>query len=278
MNRHFRRIFGVAAVLIVLALADPSARADMITHTGLDIGVGPGDAHPQADAASRSFQAAAGSLSLVNFQGLPLGYPTTTGNGSSTFTLGLGHGVTAKLSSVDPNPPTSAFEFGVCDDHQNATLGYHVVPTVFQGTSGLSAASGTQFLRFVPHLKSSPASLVFSFSVPVTAFGFDITGLGGDVDGRYHVNFESGNVHHDVPLSGDPKGGLLFFGATGLEGPTSQVRLVSENVGIDHRDVIGIDNLVFSSLSVPEPGPIMLFGLWGAVLVAVLGVRRLLAS
>jgi hypothetical protein len=278
MNRHFRRISVVVAVLVGSALADPSACADLIIHTGLDIGVGPGNAHPHADAASRSFQAAAGSLSLVDFQGLPLGYPTTTGNEPSSFTLGLGHGVTAKLSSVDPNPPNSTFEFGVCDDHQNATLGYHVAPTVFQGTSGLSAASGTQFLRFVPLLESSPASLVFSFSMPVTAFGFDITGLGGDVDGRYHVIFDAGSVHHDVPLSGDPKGGLLFFGVTGLEGPTSQVRLVSENVGIDHRDVIGIDNLVFSTSSVPEPGPVMLFGLWGGVLVAVLGVRRLRAS
>jgi hypothetical protein len=278
MNRHFRRIFGVVTLVVVAALAEPSARADLIIHTGLDVGAGPGDAHPNADAASRSFLAAAGSLSLVNFQGLPLGYPTTTGNGSSTFTLGLGHGVTAKLSSVDPNPPNSTFEFGVCDDHQNATLGYHVAPTVFQGTSGLSAASGTQFLRFVPLLGSSPASLVFSFSVPVTAFGFDITGLGGNVDGDYHVIFESGSVHHDVPLAGDPKGGLLFFGATGLEGPTSQVSLVSENVGIDHRDVIGVDNLVFSSSSVPEPGPAMLFGLLGVVLAAVLGVRRLRAS
>jgi hypothetical protein len=274
MQRHPRRRI-VAAWLGVLAgvalLPGSATGQSQPPYYGLDAGARPHDPRPNYDAALAKFEQLPGPFSVITFDGIPTG-PFSNPNAPSapaSATLSLGQGVTAVLQSVDPRPPAANPEpwvFGITSDHQ--AQGDLQTPFIGYNTSD----TGSQFLRFVPYLQSSPADLTFRFSKPVSAFGMAITGYGGQIGGDLHLLFNAGGVAEDVPIKGSQNGGLLFIGEGNLPGPVTQFTLEMRGVTSTQRDVIGIDDLRFAA--VPEPSAAFDLVVLGSALWLAGWVRR----
>ncbi|MFO0953205.1 MAG: hypothetical protein U0835_19030 [Isosphaeraceae bacterium] len=250
-------------------LAGTAARAQtqaVVVQSQQDVGAGPNAPRPNADQAAETFRAQAGPLTVLDFESAALGYPgAPAAKGPLTTTISLGQGVSVTLISVDPNPPNSSYCFGISEDHASSTLGYSVATTAL--TPGGTSAAGNKFLRLVPFLQEAPSSAIFHFDAPVKDFGFYVSGIGGQVDGDYHVLYRDNGVMKDVALKGStPSGGVQFFGVNGLALPINEFTVVSRNVALDHRDIIAIDALAITV--VPEPAALVLVAAGGLILLA----------
>lgn len=222
-----------AAFALALGLACGPARGAPVIHYGLDPGVGPGQAAPIAAAAEAGFLAAAGTTTVLSFESAPLG---------SFASLPIGSGATVGLSVNDTTPPPG-YAYGIAADNPAPLLGYNTTP------------GGARFLRFAPELGSAAASLTFDFAAPVSAIGLTLTGLGPN-SGTLHAIFGPGPADEAI-LAGDPAGGRLFFGLTGLGDGITRLRLEVRDVPATRRDVFGVDDLRLAALGsaavTPEP-------------------------
>jgi hypothetical protein len=265
MTKQFSRALPGAAILAaVLALGSTPGVAvggyQTFINTG-DPGVGPGASHPVYDATKAAFEASSGSdvFSTVTFEGIPTGF----GPGGP---VKVGEGVTATFSGSFDTTPPAGYTFGITSDHLDQFIGYNVTP------------GGSQFLRIVPEIGSGLSeSVTFAFATPVSAFGIAITGLGGQSPGSLHASFTTGGAIQDLALSGygNVMGGIIFFGVSGLSTPTSAVTFTMTN-SPDHptqRDVIGLDDLVFTSI-IPEPPSLILFGAGASIAFSASALAR----
>jgi hypothetical protein len=243
-------------VLVALGLTPVGpAWGSPATYLGSDPGVGPGQDAPVTTGALTQFRTAIGASPSITFENLPLGHFDS---------LEVVPGVTASLSNTDATP-APGFHYGIASDNQDAMVGYNVTP------------GGGQFLRFAPTLDVGAASVRFDFARPIVSFGFFVTGL-GIASGPLHVTYGTGTGQEQI-LDGDPAGGILFFGISGLTTPTSQVTLQLRSVQGTSRDVFGIDDFRFQPASdpvvnTPEPATILLAGLGLPMLMAALRRRR----
>ena len=236
LSRMLVILFGLAFVL----LTNVQAQATLIWFSGIDKGVGPGDARPNADLVKQAFVTEAGpNLVTVQFEDLPIG----------PFTAHVvGPGITATLVNSDPQ------------------IG-GIVANGWSGppqTTGFNTTSGGQkFLAFVPNFQAATSSLTFTFSDPIQAFGAYITALESNVDGVVHVIFNDG-VAQDFPLPETDIGGAQFFGFTDAGKLISQLVFQEVQVGAI-RDIWGIDDILVAH-SVPEPSTCALLAIGGVVL------------
>lgn len=96
-------------------------------------------------------------------------------------------------------------------------------------------------------------SATFSFSAPVNAFGFYVTGLQTDLVPTETLTFSDGSSQ-TINIGPSTGGGDGFVGFTDLAGVTS----VTYNATFD---IVAIDDVRYGSLSaVPEPATFALFG------------------
>lgn len=238
MNRIVQ-LGGFSAVILMMLLSPVQAGVVSI-FTGSDPGVGPGGAHPISQSAADSFAAAAGaSLTRhVDFENMSIG----TGVPLSF----LGGSLTAS------NAGTSSLVAQVQNSGSSA-LGFN------------TTAGGANFFQINQDNATQPTLITFNFAQPVWGFGAYISGLGTSI-GSLRVWFDDGQLQN-IPVSGNPTGGVLFFGFLS-DSKTNAVNLQLDTVGGFVDDGIGVDDVVFTAT--PEPGT---FGLLGAA-AAGLGLFR----
>ena len=232
-----------AAAAGLLCFAMPSAHAGPTVYGGassIDV-VGPGQAHPNTDAARATFDAAAsttGTLTQLNFEASTIGSTTFLTNGVQITGVNNKQGVNINSTSTDPTQSPQREGF-------NTTPG------------------GTKFLQLLSG-NTSPVTETFAFSNanPITAFGATFTAIGTNL-GTTVITFNDGTTQTET-LAGNPLGGTEFFGFTdtpagsSIKSVTLQVSPLSP--GTNELDEIGIDDILIyngtpsvPTLGVPEP-------------------------
>ncbi|MHC5542805.1 hypothetical protein ACYOEI_31655, partial [Singulisphaera rosea] len=245
--RHPHGLYGCLTIVLVL-IASHQATAGVTTYTGGDAGVGPADSHPNTDAAAASFASTASQFGVSNaitFESLPLGTP----QGGASLTVAPGVGLT--LNNTDQTV-VAGYPFGISNASPNPiTGGYNTTP------------GGSQFVEFVPSLSGGTASLVFSFDSPIQGFGVNLTGL-GNIPGDIHLVFDDDGTPHDIPITGDVTGGILFIGFTDPGASITKITIEERNVLPNRRDAFGVDDVQYVR-AVPEPASATLLavGLFG---------------
>jgi hypothetical protein len=225
------------SVTLAIGIAG-TAHAAIMTFSGADNGAAA--CHPppcvNSDAAAASFDAAAGPVGLITFEGLPLG---------SFGTLTVAPGVTVTLTGADVGSGIQNTNQGVLGF--NTTLG------------------GTEWLRMVPPFNSAGETATFSFASPVDAFGGYLTGTQVGFPGPITVTFNDGSSQSLSVTKNNNTGGALFFGFTD---PGAKIVSISLNTGAtgSTRDVWGIDDVRFAAAPAPEPASL------GLLIIALIGL------
>jgi len=234
-----------AALTVACLLTVTQLHAAIVTFTGADPGVGPGDPFPNSAAAAASFEAAAGATSLVDFESAPLG---------PFDSLDVGSGLTIALANVDPGFA------GISDDNTDAALGFNTTP------------GGSQFLRISPNFGGPDVTATFTFASPISSFGAYLTGTESSLDGTLTLNFNDGTSQTlAIPKNDSP--GVQFFGFTDLGASISSI-VLTEAGPFDSRDIFGVDDVRFgAAVAIPEPST-LLPALGGALVGLGLAVRR----
>lgn len=271
MYRLARRLTGLAplAAVLGLLLAPTAAVGQLKTYYSLDAGESPTGPRTNYNPEVKQFKGDTGAFNVITFEGLPTG-PWSDPNALSApanAKLFPGQGVKVDLNGFDPRVPSpdpKPYVYGVTSDHQDQYLGFDT--TTNNGTG--------QFLRVVPFLQANgKADVTFEMPTPVSAFGFAVTGLGGQVPGSLHLLFQpNGGAPQDLTITGDLKGGLVFYGVTNFPGQTQYFTLEMRGVTSTVRDIIGIDDVRWAA--VPEPTSIGLLALGVVVVLAARRVRE----
>ncbi len=207
-----RLLFLLAALTVGVA----PVSADLILFTGLDPGAGPGQPHPNADAAAAAFANAVGDiLPVVDFESFPIG---------PALPLTIAQGVTLNCSSFCQ---TSGGPGSV-------TLGYN------------TTAGGSRFVD-----SQSAKQLVITSQQQLRSFGAYVTGAQPDSLQLNITTIAGALAPITIPIS--PDGGALFVGFTG-ESVTTVVLSpppLAGRAGIGSSDRIGLDDVRLGF--VPEP-------------------------
>ena len=248
-----------AAALGLLCFALPPARAaGPVIYGGgagaTDPTAGPGQAHPNTDAARGQFDAAAsgfGTLTQLTFEPVALNSTNFTTNGVTITGANNAGGVSNSSSTI----------------------------TGFNTTAG-----GSKFLQLFANNSSAAVTETFTFSnaSPITAFGATFTGV-GTASGSTLITFNDGTTQ-SVNLLGSSLGGTLFFGFTDAN-PATSIKSVTLGVypvnGGTIGDIIGVDDVLLyngvpsnPTLSTPEPSETATLGLGGVMLGGLVLLAR----
>jgi len=222
------------ALLVVAVFLATSLFASPIIFTGQDPGVGAGGARPNSDAAAAAFAASVGSFGLINFEGLAVG--------AFAGALTIAPGVTVDM--IGNATDTCA---GICNVN-DTILGYNT-------TSG-----GSNHLRLVPNFSGPNVDMVFSFGTPIDAWGAYLTGTGTIGAGTFTITFFDGSTQVlSVPETSG--GGVEFYGFHDPGRSITQVTFTEVGPFVDGRDIMGLDDIRYSSANpVPEPSTMILLG------------------
>ena len=238
---RFRSGLIVAATLACTAL---TANAAPVIFYGADNGVGPGGAHPVSLAAATAFAAAAGSGTVVTFEGLaPVSNPSAVavGGGATLTTTGNTGGLG-----------------GITSANSGTSLGYN------------TTAGGSQYLQFFPDFNSSGVTATFTFATGVRAFGAYFTGTEDTIPGSVSVLFNDGSALTLPVTENASGGGILFFGFTDVGKSIASVT-ISESPTAGTRDLFAIDDVEFvNAAAVPEPETLLL----GVAALLAMGIAR----
>ena len=249
-----------AAALGLLCLTIPPAQAGGPVLYGGGAGAtdptaGPGQAHPNTDAARGQFDVAAsgfGTLTQLTFEPVALNSTNFTTNGVTITGANNAGGVSNSSSTI----------------------------TGFNTTAG-----GSKFLQLASSNSNNAVTETFTFSNadPVTAFGATFTGVGTS-SGSTLITFNDGTTQ-SVLLPGSSQGGTLFFGFTDANATTS-IKSVTLGVypvnGGGTGDIIGIDDvLLYNGVpsnptlgAVPEPSETATLALGGVMLGGLVLLAR----
>jgi hypothetical protein len=256
-----RALLVACALAGLVAGATRPAAADIMTFSGADPGVGPGQPRPQSDAAAAAYTASAakpGSPQLVTFESLPIG---------NFQKLQIAPGVQANLIHMDQGS-APGINFGISKGADPSIY----TPEQIKQYGFNTTPGGSQFIQVAPQLNAGTATARFDFAAPIVAFGVYLTGL-GNASGDLHMMFNDG-ADHDFAISGSPLGGVQFFGFTGAHGSVRSVSLEFLNVNGPSRDLYGIDDMHYTLAPVPEPSPLVLAALGAAVVTWAFRRRR----
>ncbi len=219
------------SVVLIVGLAGITACVDAVetgtateeiltTFSGLDPGVGPGQARPNSNAARASYEAALGGAALtrVDFEGLPLG---------GFATLAVAPGVTATLSSTNNLVGAT----GISDQAGNPTiLGYN------------TTAGGSRYLKFETNFGAGTVSATFTYATPIRGFGANFTAVGTVGGTAVAMLFDDGS-QQTFAIPGAANGGVSFFGFTDPGKGITQVTIRETLLGTGGRDIFGVDDL-----------------------------------
>jgi hypothetical protein len=230
-----------------LALAGPATRAAVVTFIGTDVGAGPTDPRPNSNTAAAEFDPASvspeGQVTFDTFENEP------TGNFTS---LDLGYGVT--LTGTDGSGNSQSILDAPEYSPQPSLAGYN---TTVGGANYLNLLGGTA---------------TFSFSTPITAFGAYFTGV-QTAFGTVTLSFNDGTGQTvTVPAEPDDSGGVSFVGFTDAGHTISSVTVTSGSGGAS--DYIGLDDVRFTLVPIPEPSTVALLAGAGVLLACAGSGRR----
>lgn len=213
----------IVSTAVVLGTVQ-STQAAVITYIGADPGATSTSPRPISDAAAASFAAAAGSTTLVTFEGLPLG-PFTN--------LTIAPGVTINGADLVGNPQTI----------RNSPLS---TPEELYGYN--TTPGGSEFVSLFG------GSLTFSFASPVQAFGAYVIGEQTNL-AQARITFNDGTTQ-SIGIPGSGAGGVDFIGFTNVGTSISSVTFTPGN------DIVGVDDVRFSAnvSPAPEPSGVLLLG------------------
>ncbi|HEX7686582.1 MAG TPA: PEP-CTERM sorting domain-containing protein [Burkholderiaceae bacterium] len=186
-----------------------------------------------------------------------------TGYDNHVSTLSLNAVVAAETfyNAAAPRPSIIDFESPLPAGVSITGDGEQVIDTDCGAGCGFNTSpGGTHFLQ----LAGTGANVTFTFSTPVTAFGFYVTGLQSSVLTGERVTFDDGSAQF-IPVA-PVTNGDAFIGFIDLAGVTS----VTYEATLD---VVGIDDVWYGSQlsAVPEPAT---FAMVGAGLIGVGLARR----
>lgn len=246
-----RRMMSRCAMAFVALglMANPSS-ANIVIFTGTDLGAGPGDPHPNSDAAAANFDAAAaalGAVSTITFESAPVG---------SFHDLTVAPGVSITGTDVNNNDQ-------VISNAPNASL-----PSLFGFNT---TPGGTNYVNM------SGGNLVFTFAQPTQFFGAYLTGV--------QTNFFSDSITFSdgtsqtitVPGTGTSSsiGEVAFVGFTDAG---KSITSITVNAGVPGDagagfDDIGVDDVRYQ-VAVPEPSSLALCVAGASVMGYLWGRRR----
>jgi hypothetical protein len=235
----------VAATLCFVSLAAAHSASAQTFTTGYDATTGPGAPRPNSNAAAAAFDLAIAPLGAVgsaNLENLAL---TTNTN------LVVTPAISANFINVD-----TSFNTVVNVDDQS--LGYN------------TTVGGSLFLRLNPLLNAATSSLRLSFTSPVAAAGFYLTGYESGSLGPSLVSYSGVASTYTPTASG--LGGVEFIGFTAAPGEFfSDITITWTNPNNTNRDFLGVDDIRFAGgrAVVPENGTLFLIA---PVLLCGIGV------
>lgn len=242
-----KKITKLKCLALGLALAAGTASASIVTFYGADNGVVSG---ANSAAALASFTAAAGTSTLINFQG-----PGIDPGDVTNVTVVPGVSLT-----VIGNGTTNG---GIVNNDQHSTLlGFN------------ASGTGSKWLQMYPGFNSvTGATATFTFTTAINAFGAFLTDSQLGFPGNITIDFNDGTSQSLSITKNNSTGGVLFFGFTDIGKSFNTVSIHSGATG-STRDIFGIDDIQFvlaPSATVPEPASLALLGLG---LLGVAATRR----
>ena len=211
-----------------LALAGTGVRASIVTYAGNDPAAGPTDPRPDSTTAAANFDPNAGTLGPVTYQSfetLPVGsFSSLNIGGGATLTGTNSGGTDQEISDATYGTYTSVY-------------GYN---TTFMGSNYVYLRGGTA---------------TFTFSTPIDAFGAFFTGV--QYDGET-ISFNDGTPETLTLQNPGTSGGVEFYGFTDGGKLISSITINTLNSAANVEDFIGVDDVRFSTVPVPEPSSLAL--------------------
>jgi len=199
--------------------------------SAIDVGAGPGDPRPNADAAAASFDAAASALNPLkyeNFESAPLGNFSSLTLANMTVTM------SGTASDVDA---------GITNVAGSGVLGYN--------TTG----DGSRHLRFVPPFVEVPiegppltaiVTVTFTPTEKLQAWGAYLTGVQPFPNTTVEVVFDDGTSQSFLVPGDLDLGGATFFGFTDPGKLITSVTVRETVVSGQYRDILSIDDVRFA--------------------------------
>jgi hypothetical protein len=214
--------------------------------------------------AQRAFFAASPGARTITFDSLTVGqtFGATASALNSDVSLAVtGTGTAAGRSTIVRNT-TSAAASQQTQAGFNVTGGINGGPQAVSGTTlgtnAYSDVSGSTrnylFSNLVTGSGSYTQTLTFTFSRPVSSFGFFVTGL-GNLSTVFNSTFNgfagaAQQFSYVLSRSGTTRGGYEFIGVTNAL-PLTRVELTFGGASIDN---VGIDDISYSVVPEPEFG------------------------
>lgn len=229
-----RAVYRVSAFLALGVSLAPGQNA--IHFSGIDVGVGPADARPNASRSLALFDASASLVGdriirILDFETVNLGLFLNLSPAESGV-AGL---------SILPAAQSSGIDTSITDQLEPVAEGFNT-------TTG-----GSRFLKIEEDQPGPgvepPVGVTFQFATPVRAFGATITGADPGVLGAIRATFDNGQPQ-TVLLDGAVGGGAQFWGFTSESDVTSVTIFAAPEVNVG-TDAIGIDDVRW--VQVPEP-------------------------
>jgi hypothetical protein len=231
----------LAAIAVAVAVATASAHAALIIFTGADDGAGSLAGAPNSLAAVASFDAAVASLGdnkTLTFENSPLGT-------FSSLTLASGVSLTgANINGNNQSIVNTTSDINITPPCSNASCGYN------------TTAGGSNFLLLFG------GTATFSFGAGTDAFGAYLTGV---QNGGETIQFSDGTSETVAIPNPGFSGGTAFVG---FIDPGKLITTVTVNV---NNDVVGVDDVRYTTSSVPEPASLAILG--GALSLALMTRR-----
>jgi hypothetical protein len=230
----------IAIAVLLMGLLPNRAPGD-VTFTATDVGVGPGGAHPMADAAAASFDAAAaaiGGSSLITFESAPVGsFSSLTAAPGVTIT---GSDFFGNQQSIKNTPSNGAL------DGFNTTVG------------------GANYLEMLG------GNATFTFASPTQFFGAYFTGVQPHFFNSF-LQFSDGSTQMvSISNPSQSAGGVTFVGFTDAGKSISSITVFASNSV--RADFIGVDDVRYQTTAVPEPSLLAMSGI--ACLIGLGYARR----